>query len=55
MNLGALWATLGVDAKGLETGVVAMRQFEAKVNTSAASIQQRLNKTSTAFRNVGRI
>jgi len=54
MNIGALVATLGVDASGLAVASASMRKFEATTNASITSINTRLATTGAAFKKVGR-
>jgi len=49
MNLGELWAVLGIDSTQLEHSVVAMRTWEGKMNASLLRVQRQLDATSARF------
>ena len=49
MNIGELWATLGIDSTGLEHSIVAMRAWERKANASMLKVQRGLDQTSARF------
>lgn len=54
MNLGALIATLGVDATGLRMAEAEMRRFEARANTALASVNAKLATTGKTMKKFGR-
>jgi len=49
MNIGQLWATLGIDSTQLEHSIVAMRKWETKASASMLRVQKRLDTISARF------